>query len=128
MNLLLDTHALLWFALDDPQLSSTAQSLIVDPANIKSVSPASYWELAIKISLGKYKLTVPFDQFMDSAIHKNGFRIVPLDVRHANFLVALPFHHRDPFDRMIIAQAIVDGMLIVSNDPALDAYPIKRLW
>jgi PIN domain nuclease of toxin-antitoxin system len=128
MNLLLDTHALVWFALDDAQLSSVAKSLIIDPANSKSISPASYWELAIKISLGKYKLSAPFDQFMDSAIQKNGFHIVPLEVKHANQLIALPFHHRDPFDRMMIVQAIVEGMSIVSNDPAIDAYPVKRLW
>lgn len=128
MNLLLDTHALVWFALDDPKLGSVAKSLIVDPANSKSISPASYWELAIKISLGKYQLSAPFDQFMDAAIQENGFRVVPLEVKHANQLVALPFHHRDPFDRMIIAQAIVEGMSIVSNDPVIDAYPVKRFW
>jgi PIN domain nuclease of toxin-antitoxin system len=128
MNLLLDTHTLLWFALDDPQLKSTAKSLIVDPANHKCVSPASAWETAIKISVGKYKLNVPFEQFMDVAIRNNGFNVVPIDIKHCNILTTLPFHHRDPFDRMIIAQAMVEKLSIVSNDPAFDAYPVSRLW
>lgn len=128
MKLLLDTHALLWFALDDPQLSSVAKAHIVDPANVKYVSPASYWELAIKISLGKYTLAGPFDQFLNSAILQNGFLILPLEVKHANHLLALPYHHRDPFDRMLIAQAMVEGMSIVSNDALMDFYLVARVW
>src|SRR5262245_37885641 len=121
MNLLLDTHALVWFALDDPKLSSAAKTLIIDPANRTFVSPASYWELAIKISLAKYKLHVPFQQFVESAIRDNGFGVIPIDIKHADKLITLPFHHRDPFDRMLIAQALVEGLPPVSHDPVLDA-------
>jgi PIN domain nuclease of toxin-antitoxin system len=94
MRLLLDTHALLWFALNDPQLSSTALSHIVDPANQKLVSPASYWEIAIKIGTGKYLLAQPYEDFMRSAIDANGFGILPIEYRTAA-LTTLPHHHRD---------------------------------
>lgn len=98
MNLLLDTHSLLWFALDDPQLSPTANSLIRDPANAKFVSPASYWEIAIKMSAGKYFLTVPHATFFEGAITNNGFRVLHIEPRHTAVVATLPFHHRDPFD------------------------------
>jgi PIN domain nuclease of toxin-antitoxin system len=125
---LLDTHALLWFALNDAQLSSTALSLIMDAANEKLVSPASYWEIAIKISIGKYALSRPYDDFMQAAIDSNGFSCLHIETKHTSVLTTLPFHHKDPFDRLLIAQAMVETIPIVSNDSMLDAYPIKRLW
>ena len=128
MRLLLDTHTLLWFALNDPQLSATAMALIMDPLNTKLVSPASYWEVALKISLKKFALSQPFEDFMRNAIDMNGFRYLHIEPRHAAALISLPYHHRDPFDRMLIAQAMVEGIHIVSTDAALDAYPITRLW
>jgi PIN domain nuclease of toxin-antitoxin system len=82
MRLLLDTHPLLWFALNDPSLSGTAMGLILDPAHEKFVSPASYWEIAIKISVGKYSLAVPYEDFFRGAIDDNGFRILPIEPRH----------------------------------------------
>ena len=128
MNLLLDTHTLLWFALNDPQLSVRAIDLIKDPANTKLVSPASYWEIAIKISVKKYALTEPYDEFMRSAIDLNGFRYLHIEPRHTAALITLPYHHRDPFDRLLIAQAMVDGLTIVGSDAAFDAYSVRRLW
>jgi PIN domain nuclease of toxin-antitoxin system len=128
LKLLLDTHTLLWFALSDPQLSATAMTLIMDPANEKLVSPASYWETAIKISIKKYALSRPYEDFMNEAIDKNGFGYLHILPKHTAVLTTLPFHHKDPFDRLLVAQALVEGMSIVSNDPGLDAYGITRLW
>ena len=128
MRLLLDTNALVWFYLDDPQLSATAKAAIVDPANQSFVSPASYWELAIKVSIGKYVLKESFADFLQHAVFDNGFTIVPIETKHAVVVASLPFHHRDPFDRLLVAQANVDGLHLVSTDKILDQYPITRVW
>ena len=128
MNLLLDTHTLLWFVLGDASLSVTARQLIEDATNSKLVSPATYWELAIKISIGKYALHEPYETFIDRAIRQNGFLILPIEPRHTAALINLPFHHRDPFDRLMVAQAMVESLILVSADAVLDAYPIQRLW
>ena len=128
MRLLLDTHTLLWFALTVPQLSGTGIALIMDPDNEKLVSPASYWEIAIKISIKKYTLSKPYEVFMEEAIDKNGFGYLHIEPKHTAALTTLPFHHKDPFDRLLIAQAMTEGIPIVSSDTMLDSYPIKRLW
>jgi PIN domain nuclease of toxin-antitoxin system len=128
VNVLLDTHTLLWYYLDDPQLSRVAQSTIEDPVNRVFVRPASHWEIAIKLSTGKYTLHVPFPTFVQEAIYDNCFTLLPIEPRHSAELVAMTYHHRDPFDRMIVAQAIVEDMPIISVDSALDAYPIRRIW
>ena len=128
MRLLLDTHALLWFYLNDPQLSARAMALILDSANVKLVSPASYWEIAIKVNIGKYALKVPYHEFIQEAIHDNGFEILPIEPRHTSALVALPRHHNDPFDRLLIAQAIIENVSILSVDAIFDNYAVSRLW
>jgi len=125
---LLDTHTLLWFALGDTKLSSSARALIDDPANEKLVSPASYWEIAIKISIGRYSLSQPYDLFMNRGISGNGFVSLPIELRHTALLVTLPYHHRDPFDRLLVAQSLVDNIGIVSIDAQLDAYGVTRFW
>lgn len=128
MRALLDTHAFLWFVLGDAQLSSTARRHIEDSGNETLVSPASYWEIAIKISLQKYMLSQPYEAFMQQGIVDNGFRILPIDPRHTAVLTSLPFHHRDPFDRLIIAQAMVEQMPVISGDAAFAAYPVPCIW
>jgi len=128
VRLLLDTHTFLWFLLDDPQLSTTARNLMIEPTNDIEVSPATYWEIAIKISLGKYELPEPYDIFIEREITTNDFRILPIEPKHTAVLTTLPFHHRDPFDRLLIAQAMVEAIPILSIDPAFDAYPVTRLW
>jgi PIN domain nuclease of toxin-antitoxin system len=130
VKLLLDTHAWLWFYLGDAQLSVLVRSQIADPANTILISPASYWELAIKISLGKYVLDEPFDQFIQDALIDSGFTVLPIEPRHATELAKLPFSsgHKDPFDRLLIAQAMVEQIPIVSGDEALDAYGVIRIW
>jgi PIN domain nuclease of toxin-antitoxin system len=126
VRLLLDTHTFLWFLLEDPQLSTTANNLIVDPASDIEVSPATYWEMAIKISLGKYALPEPYD--IEREIATNDFHILPIEPKHTAVLTTLPFHHRDPFDRLLIAQAMAEAIPILSVDTAFDAYPVTRLW
>lgn len=128
MRLLLDTHTFLWFVTNDALLSATALELIANPTNEIDVSPASYWEVAIKTSLGKYPLTTPFEQFFREGIEGNDFRVLPIEVRHAATLASLPMHHKDPFDRMIISQAIVEQIPVVSADGAFDSYGVARLW
>jgi len=128
MRLLLDTHAFLWFILNDKTLSPTARQLIVDPTNTIDVSPASYWEIAIKIGLGKYTLNQPYESFLETQIAKNGFGILPVEIRHTALLTTLPMHHRDPFDRLLIAQALAEQIPLVSADPHFDAYGVHRLW
>ena len=128
MKLLLDTHTLLWFALGDSQLSAQARGLIDDPAHDMWVSPASYWEIAIKIRLGKYTLPNRYEDFMQKAIVGNGFEVLPIEFKHTAVLTTLPLHHRDPFDRLIIAQAMVEDISVISSDDDFDAYPVRRLW
>jgi PIN domain nuclease of toxin-antitoxin system len=128
VRLLLDTHAFLWFLLDEPRLSGIAKSLISDPLNEVEVSPASYWEVAIKIALGKYSLPEPYQVFIEREIASNCMRILPIEPRHAAALTTMPMHHRDPFDRLIVAQALVEGVPLVSGDPKLDLYGVRRMW
>src|ERR1700692_3446804 len=124
MRLLLDSHTLLWYALGDKQLSAVAAALIVDAQNEVFMSPASYWEIAIKVTLGKLKLHQPYEDFIDTCRYKYGFHILPIEPTHTARLVTLPFppNHKDPFDRLLVAQAIVEQMAIVSADQPLDAY------
>ena len=128
MRLLLDTHAFLWFILDDPQLSAKADALISDPNNDIKVSPASYWEIAIKIGLRKYALPEPYEVFMDREIADNAFHILHIEPKHTAVLTTLPPHHKDPFDRLMIAQAQIEGIPIVSVDVAFDPYGVTRIW
>jgi PIN domain nuclease of toxin-antitoxin system len=128
MRLLLDTHAFLWFVLNDPRLSPNARTAIGDPGNDVFLSPASYWEVAIKVSLGKYSLPGLFQDFMERQITVNDFEVLPITVKHASVVAALPFHHRDPFDRLLIAQAMSEQIPVASADPAFDPYPVSRLW
>ena len=128
MRVLLDTHTFLWFLLEAPQLSTTASDVIIDPTNDVEVSPATYWEIAIKIRLGKYALPEPYDIFIEREITTNDFHILPIEPKHTAVLTTLPLHHRDPFDRLLIAQALVEAIPILSVDTAFDAYPVTRLW
>lgn len=128
MRVLLDTHAFLWFALNDSRLSSVARQAIIEPGNEVLLSPASLWEIAIKISLGKYALSEPFAEFMKRQIIENQLTWLPITVDHITVVTSLPFHHRDPFDRLLIAQTMVEGIEIISNDVAFDSYSITRLW
>jgi len=128
LKLILDTHALLWMSLDDSQLSDNARDLIADLENELWLSPASFWEIAIKISMQKYELSEPLDVFVNRELVSNDISVLPISTQHAQAVSTMPFHHKDPFDRMMIAQAKVEEMGIVSKDGKFDAYGVQRLW
>ena len=128
MRLLLDTHAFLWFIAGDSKLSATARAAIEDPGNEKLVSAGSLWEIAIKISLGKLTLAEPFGVIIPRELARNGFAILPIQPTHADRISRMPFHHRDPFDRLLIAQAQEESLELVSLDPQFDAYGVRRIW
>lgn len=128
MRLLLDTHTLLWFVLNDSRLSRAADAAIANPTNDVFVSPATYWEMAIKVRKQKLDLLAPYDDFIRRGITDNDFEILPIETKHTSMLTDMPFHHRDPFDRLLIAQAFVEGMSIVSADAVFDSYGVTRLW
>lgn len=123
-RLLVDTHALLWWLADDPALSRAARDRIADPANELLVSAASVWEIAIKRSLGK--LTAPDD--LPDQILGEGFAWLPVGPEHAWRVRTLPPHHRDPFDRLLVAQALVEHMALVSADAHLAGYGVEVQW
>lgn len=128
MNLLLDTHTLLWFITDDLRLSQPANRLIEDQSNSKFVSIVSIWEIAIKVNIGKITLTAPFEQLFPHQLQINGFELLPVKIEHTAIITTLPFHHRDPFDRLLTAQSLAENMSIVSIDEVFDDYGITRLW
>jgi PIN domain nuclease of toxin-antitoxin system len=128
MRLLGDTHAIFWYIEGDPKLSLTARTLIQDASNEVLISAASYWEIAIKVSMGKWQLNRPYEDFMDIGLNQYAFQVLPILPTHTARLIGLPFHHKDPFDRLLVAQALVEQIALISADPALDAYGVTRLW
>lgn len=128
MRFLLDTHTFIWFVTDSPQLSTTAKLLIEDEYNEKWLSVASVWEMAIKSSLGKLSFNLPLLTFVEQQIQENSIDLLSIQMPHLAIVATLPLHHRDPFDRLLIAQAITEGIPIISADVAFDAYSIRRLW
>ncbi len=128
MTLLLDTHTLLWFLTNDSSLSSRARGAIEDSANVAHVSAASLWEVAIKCTLGKLKLPAPYAEVFPSQLETNGFALLPIAPAHCAALLTLPFHHRDPFDRMLLAQAKAEGMTLVTDDGQFGPYSVPLLW
>jgi len=128
VRLLLDTHTLIW-AVDDPsKLSGPATTALQDPANELLLSAATVWELAIKIGQKKLTLSLPYREWMDRAIADLELTLLSITVEYADKQAGLPSHHKDPFDRMIIAQALVDGVPVVCADPAFDVYGVTRIW
>ena len=128
MNILLDTHALLWFLNDALQLAPTATSLIVDPENRKFVSMATCWEIAIKVGLKKLDLGEPAMTFLPRELAANNFAVLGIELAHVTFVETLPPHHKDPFDRILISQSLLETMPIVSADTLFDPYGVTRLW
>lgn len=128
MTLLLDTHTLLWFLTNDSSLSARARSAIEDAANVTHVSAASLWEVAIKSALGKLKLPAPYADIFPRQLETNGFGMLPITPAHCAALLTLPFHHRDPFDRMLLAQAKAEALTLVTDDGQFAAYGVPLLW
>jgi len=127
MKILLDTHTFLWFLSGASELSKQARMLIENPENEKYISISSFWEIAIKSSLGKLTLDVPFAELKSEAI-KNWFQILPITFEDILRLCTLPFHHRDPFDRIIISQAKENNLTLVSRDGNFSQYDVNLLW
>lgn len=124
---LLDTHTLIWYINGDTELSQTARTTIGADNTINFVSIASLWEIAIKISLGKLELKTPFNQ-IGRQIEENGFEVLPITLEDTMTLSSLPFHHRDPFDRIIIVQSFNNGLSLISKDKRFDLYKAKVIW
>ena len=103
-------------------------SLIIDQDNDLFLSIASLWEIAIKVSIGKLELLQSFDKLIPDQLNRNGINTFPILLNHLSELIQLPFHHRDPFDRLIIAQSMTEAMPVISNDPAFKMYPIEIIW
>ena len=128
MRLLLDTHSLVW-SVDKPEHLSPAAFAALSDSTVKLfVSAGSIWELAIKLGLGKMSLSLPYSQWMALTISDLGATILPVSVDHANAIIHLPFYHRDPFDRLLVAQSLTENLPLVSCDANLDAYGIHRFW
>ena len=130
MRLLLDTHTFLWFVNNAPPLTGTqALSLLQDNKNELLLSVASVWEMAIKAGIGKLALAQPLETFVPAQMRANAIGLLPIEPRHAFHVAQLPLHHRDPFDRLLIAQSIVEGMPLLSADATFDDYAgLQRIW
>jgi PIN domain nuclease of toxin-antitoxin system len=128
VDLLLDTHTFLWFINDDPQLSAEAARRTEDPGARVLVSVVTAWGIAIKLSTGKLKLDRPLEELWPHSLAENDFEALDVTSKHVLAVVPLPLHHRDPFDRLLIAQAISEGLHLVCADSAFDAYPVQRIW
>ena len=119
---------MLWFFWDDPQLSETAKLRIEDADNRKLVSVATCWEIAIKVGLGKLDLGESSRTFLPREIARNNFELLPIDIDHAAMVEGLALHHRDPFDRLLVAQSTIENLPIISIDDVFDQYGVSRLW
>ena len=128
MRILLDTHVLLWWLLDEAALSPAARAAIADEANDTFVSAASAWEIAIKYKTGKLPSAAPLMADLEKAILDGGFTGIPITLRHGELAGSLPLHHKDPFDRMLIAQALAESLTLISNERLFDRYGVVRLW
>lgn len=127
-RVLLDTHALLWFLFDDARLSARAVEIIEDARVEKVLSVASLWEITIKVQLGKLELGMPLDTFFADFVRGRELSLLPIDLPHLLAYGALPLHHRDPFDRLLVAQAVTLGVPLVTSDYAFARYEIETLW
>ena len=128
MELLLDTQAFLWFSLRDQRLSRRAKDAIEAADSLLMISPVCFWEIAIKVKVGKLSVPSSFRDFISEELTANDILVLPITVDHAAMTLELPFHHKDPFDRMLVAQSLVEGWPIVSSDGLLDAYGVNRIW
>lgn len=128
MKILLDTNVFLWFISGSERLSIDVRDKIADLENQLVLSSASLWEIAIKVSIGKLELLEPYSQLIPQQLEENDINILPIELSHLSTVVGLPFHHRDPFDRLIIAQALTEDLPVVSADSVFSQYAIKLIW
>lgn len=127
-RVLLDTHAFLWWVEGAPRLPEKAAAIVENLENVCFLSLCSCWEMAIKAGLGKLRLAGPIREFVPRHLAANHFKLCPISFRHAARVEQLEWHHRDPFDRLLAAQALEEKMILVSRDPIFDAYGVRRVW
>ena len=128
MRFLLDTHTFIWYVTDERQLTTLVLELINDENNEILLSIASIWEMAIKQSTGKLSFSLPFEVFIIQQLSLNKFNLLEIKIDYLAVVASLPLHHRDPFDRLLVSQAMVEQLPILSIDSAFDSYPIQRFW
>ncbi|PZU96726.1 MAG: PIN domain nuclease [Pseudanabaena sp.] len=128
MKVLLDTHAFLWWVADDPQISTNAKDIISNPDNEVYFSVVNAWEIIIKVGTGKLSLSEPPETYIPSRIASNQFEILPVQMSHILRINSLPNFHKDPFDRLLIAQSLVEDLSMITVDSAIGQYPIKTIW
>lgn len=128
MKVLLDTHTFLWWVTDAPQLSDTAKAAIADPGNSLFLSSASVWEIVIKVGTGKLVLPEAPETYIPSRMASNRFESLPIQVSHVLQVAQLPDLHRDPFDRILVAQSQVEQMPILTIDALIHQYPVTTIW
>ena len=128
MRYLLDTHTFLWFLTDDKRLSSRAKGIIEDINNVIFLSSASVWELSIKSSIGKIKFFVSLEEIINTAMNVYDFKHLPITIQYSLEVAKLPLYHRDPFDRVLIAQARVENMVLITCDSYMKQYDVNVIW
>jgi len=128
MSYLLDTHALLWWLFDDGRLSTTVRGILQDPSNVIFVSSASAWEIATKHRLGKLASAAPLVRDMPGIVARAGFKELPVTIEHGERAGSFPQPHRDPFDRMLAAQASLENLSLITRDPALSQFGVGVVW
>ena len=128
MRALLDTHTFLWAASDHPNLSPTVKELILHPENDVLFSSVVAWEIAIKYARGKLDLDEPVASYIPSRVQAFGYTILPVEIHHAIEVASLPAHHNDPFDRLLIAQALVERLPVLTSDPHFTRYGVEVIW
>ncbi len=128
IKLLLDTHTFIWWDSSPNNLSNTVMNLLTNPNNIKFLSVASIWEMQIKSSLGKLDLKLSLNKIVDGQVKENDFEILPIFQNHVLYLEQLPLHHKDPFDRILIAQANCENAILISRDNIFQRYKVNLKW
>lgn len=128
MRALLDTHTFLWWIIDSPKLSSRVRKIISDGKNELFLSAASAWEIAIKAQLGRIQIPDKPELFISGQMVANAIQGLPIQISHAVHVYNLPSYHRDPFDRILVAQAQLEGLPVLTNDPQISHYPVKTIW
>jgi PIN domain nuclease of toxin-antitoxin system len=128
MRALLDTHCFLWWIADDARLSSRIRAIVAEGGNELFLSAASGWEMAIKAKLGRLHLPQEFERFVAEQLDMNAIQSMPIQLSHALHLYALPDLHRDPFDRLLVAQSQLEGLPLLTNDPQIAQYPVETIW
>jgi len=128
MKYLLDTHTFLWWDLHSARLSKRVKDLLEDPTTDVILSVVNVWEIVIKSAIGKITLDDPIESIVESQLQNHGFQLLSVELNHVFRLKVLPLHHKDPFDRLLIAQALVEDAIVLTVDPLFAHYPVKTFW